>query len=396
MDYRKNIIYFNFAFFLRAMLLLQPIMLLFYQWNGLTVKDFFFFQGVFYLSSIILEIPVGYISDIISKKKLIIVSFIIYLGISILWLFSHGYYIVLAGEVCFALSKVIMDNTMSGYLSDYLNSNNQSNLMTQYYGKLNFYLSMGTTVAALIGTWLYKYYGIKVILITEILVLALAIFLMNKLPNFEHISVKDFTKHLKQYYVNVKTVFFNPKLKYYILYSGLLTSFSILFAMSFQPLMQNALCPIALFGIITCANHFVRAISGIFAGKLKFNIKKLILPLYILYILGFAFIFIVLHCKNVAIVALLLFLICIIIGVQLIFTIMHVSRLHKFVSADKRGCGMAVNNIISRTLSAFCLLSSKIFIDKAGLSLFFTVMLIIFLISSSLTVLKLFKQKEEF
>ena len=60
-----NIWKFNLALFLRAIILLSPVLLLFYQENGLTVKDLFFFQGIFYLTSILSELPVGYISDAI-------------------------------------------------------------------------------------------------------------------------------------------------------------------------------------------------------------------------------------------------------------------------------------------------------------------------------------------
>ena len=176
---------FNFAFFLRSMLLLQPVMLLFYQFNGLTIKDYFFFQGIFYLASIIFEIPVGYLSDSVSRKKLIIISFAIFWGITFLWFFCKGYYMILTGEILFALSKVIMDNTMSGYLCDFLNNNNLKDAMTKYYGKLNFYLSIGTTVAALAGTFLYEHFGFKFIIVCESVILLAAILLMQTLPNFE-------------------------------------------------------------------------------------------------------------------------------------------------------------------------------------------------------------------
>ena len=94
---------FNIALFLRAALLMQPVMLLFYQENGLSVKELFFFQGIFYLTSLIFEIPAGYLSDTISRKRVLIISFIIFLSINVLWLFCHGYYAILTGEILFAI-----------------------------------------------------------------------------------------------------------------------------------------------------------------------------------------------------------------------------------------------------------------------------------------------------
>ena len=119
-----NIIKYNLAFLLRSAMLLVPIMLLFYQENGLGVRELLYFQGIFYLTSIIVEIPVGYLSNNISRKHLLLISFSIYMGITLLWLHYHGYFIILVGEILFAISKIIMDNAMSGYLYDYLEKRN--------------------------------------------------------------------------------------------------------------------------------------------------------------------------------------------------------------------------------------------------------------------------------
>lgn len=59
----------DLACFLRSQLYLAPVLLLFYQQNGLTIADFVLFQGIFQLTGILFEIPCGYIADVISKKK---------------------------------------------------------------------------------------------------------------------------------------------------------------------------------------------------------------------------------------------------------------------------------------------------------------------------------------
>ena len=181
-----------------------------------------------------------------------------------------------------------------------------------------------------------------------------------------------------------------------ILYSGLLTSYSILFALSFQPLMQNALFPIALFGVISFCNHGMRALSGVISGKFmrNFNIRKMVVPLFILYILVFICIFKILSLTKIVTVILLLIFICAVIGIQLVFTILHISRLHKFVTIDKRGSLMAVNNFVSRIMAAIVLISSKIFIDKLGLYNFFIIVFLIFIIFSTYFIINILKLKE--
>ena len=66
----------NLACFLRSQLYLAPVLLLFYQQNGLSIADFVLFQGLFQLTGILFEIPCGYIADVISKKKVLILAFL--------------------------------------------------------------------------------------------------------------------------------------------------------------------------------------------------------------------------------------------------------------------------------------------------------------------------------
>lgn len=390
-----NIIKFNTALFLRAILLLSPIMLLFYQENGLTVKELFFFQGIFYLTAIISEIPVGYLSDTVSRKNLLITSFLIFVGFYTAWLFFHGYYVILVGEMLFAISKVMMDNAMSGYLYDYLTLNQQKPSMVKYYGYLNFYLSLGTAVGGIIGTYMYSKLGSKVVIFSEIILVLASVFLVMSLPKIKSAPKKldSISQKLKSFFSASKDLCKDVSISYYVFYSGLLTSFSILFALSFQPLMQNALFPIFLFGVVAFSNHAVRALSGVVAGKLlrNFDINKLVVPLFALYVLGFVFVFYILSSSNVALILMLLILICLIIGVQVVFTILHVSRIHKFVTIEKRGTLMAVNNFVSRVLAAIVLLSSKFFIEKSGLTQFFTIAFVVFLITGSYFMVKITK-----
>ena len=392
----KNICKFNIALFLRSMLLLSPVTLLFYQENGLTVRDLFFFQGIFYLTSIVSEIPVGYLSDTISRKKLLITSFLIFIGFYTLWLFFHGYYVILTGEILFAISKVMMDNAMSGYLYDYLSYKDNKKAMVKYYGYLNFYLSLATALAGLIGTYVYSNFGGGAVLSSEIILVTISILFVISLPSIkcpDGVSEKISNK-IKKFIIDAKLIARNISLKYYIYYSGLLTSCSILFALSFQPLMQNALFPIFLFGVVACLNHSVRAIAGIVAGRCNFEIKKLVVPLFVLYVLAFLCIFKILVLSNITVIFILFLFICVVIGVQVIFTILHVSRIHKFVSIKRRGTLMAINNFVSRALTACVLICSRLFIGKLGFASFFVIAFIFFIIFSSYLIIRIVRLKE--
>lgn len=379
-------------------MLLSPIILLFYQENGLTYKHLFLFQGIFYITSIISEIPIGYISDNKPRKLLLCGSMIIFFAVTILWLICKGFWIILIGEILMGISKVLVDNATSGYLYDYLNKNNQAQNMVKYYGYVNFYLAFGTAAAAILGSVLYMHYGSKFILTLELILSAIAIICICLLPNINNAQARSsFKRKTTKFISSTKEICANNSIKYHILYSGILTSFSILFALSFQPLMQKSLFPIFMFGVITFFNHAIRALSGIISGKLqnKLKMQKMIIPLYFSYIVAFIFIFTIINIKNIAIISLLLISICVIIGFQLLFTILHVSRLHKFVTAENRGNIMSLNNGFSRLMAAIILISSKFLMDKYSLQSFYITLFMVFIILCTHIMFKTYKATEK-
>ncbi len=393
-----NICKYNLALFLRAVLLLTPIMLLFYQDNGLTAHELFFFQGLFYFTSIISEMPIGYLSDRIKRKYILLLSFIIFFAITLLWLFYKGYYVVMLGEIMFAISKVSLDNAMSGYLYDYLEQQNKTEKMVRNYGYLNFFLALGTAVAAILGTYLYSKYGYHKILVIELFLILIGIMLVLSLPNLgvtKNTSLK-FIDEAKKFINNAKAIYGNCKIKYHIFYSGILTSMSILFALSFQPIMKNAFFPVFMFGVIAFLNHGIRALSGIVAGKWlrNLNLRYLIFPLLITYSLGFVCVFAAFGFKNITTVTLLILTLCLIIGLQLIFTILHISRCHKYINTENRGNLMSINNFISRCAAAIILLSSKLLLDKLGFQLYYGIIFVLFLIICIFLSVKTYKIKE--
>lgn len=380
----KSITFLNIALFLRAMLFLSPVILLFYVENGLTFKELFLFQGIFYLTSILIALPVGYITDVFSKKKCLITSFILFLTVVLLWYFFKGYYVILFGEIIFAISKVMMDTSTSGYLYDYLKSDSCEKLMPKYWAYINFYLALGTAIVALIGSYLYVKIGSHNILFIEIILTIVGILFLFLIKNIN--SAKKHIKTLKERYKNflygLQYVYNNKNIKYYMLYSGLLCSMSILFAMSFQPIMKFASFPIILFGVITGLNHGIRALSSFLTSRYLISCKiyNLRILLYLLYILAFFIIFITIKLKYVYIDLILLTVICLIIGLQLAFTILHVSRMHKFIETEHRGIAVSINNIIPQIISVIIFFTSNIFFKSNKFFTFYIIFFVFFVI----------------
>ena len=66
---------FNLSTFLQTQILMLPVLLLFYQENGLTAGDYFLFQGIFSITALLFEIPAGYLGDIFPRRNMLVFSF---------------------------------------------------------------------------------------------------------------------------------------------------------------------------------------------------------------------------------------------------------------------------------------------------------------------------------
>ena len=109
----------NIVSFCRVQLLL-PVLFLFYRENGISAGDFFLFQAIFTMSKVLLELPIGYISDYFSKKNILIFSFLLLVIRAVLWICFKGYWIVMIGEVLSAISASMYVASSSSYIYEYL------------------------------------------------------------------------------------------------------------------------------------------------------------------------------------------------------------------------------------------------------------------------------------
>lgn len=376
---------FNFSTFLQTQILMLPVMLLFYKENGLTAGDLFLFQGIFSISALLFEIPAGYIGDIFPRRNVLIFSYFLFLVRLILWYFFKGYWIVLIGEILYSMSKAFYSGVADGFIYDYLKSQNKTKKMLSRYGRLNFFMSLGTALASLIGPFLYEKYGFTVLIVIEIILNTISILLLFLLPEVKPVreNIKGVTARINELLCITKNTLSNPNLWPYIFYSGTIAATTMVFVWSFQPLMTVAHIPVLLFGVIYCVNHAIRGLAGLMLNfTLKtFSLNKIAKITYVLYILSFISALIIIFTKNPYIGCVLLCFICITIGFQLTFTLGSIARLHTFVPSSVRSTSSSANNLISRFLAGVMLILFKVVLDGISLEWSFIVYLLLFLSS---------------
>ncbi len=390
---------FNLSVFLQTQIFMLPVLLLFYQQNGLTVGDFFLFQGIFSLTALLFEIPAGYIGDIFPRKNILILSYVLFLMRLVLWLFfAHlGYWIILAGEILYSASKAFYSGVADGYVYDYLKESGTTHKMLEKYGCLNFFMSIGTAISSLLGAYFYgtfsKWtqahwghdYGFLILILIEIVFNTAALLLLFALPKLPSAKTKvtGLWEKYKDLFHITRRALRNPDIKYHMFYSGLLAGTTMVFVWSFQPLMTTALIPVSLFGVVYFANHFFRAVASYFLHKTMrfFSLPAFGVVTFIMFALSFLLAVEMAHVgqPNVWISFGILFFICLTIGFQLTFTLASTTRIHTLISSDIRSTVVSVNYMIGRMCAGFFLILFKVLLDGVSMQTTFMVAFGVFL-----------------
>lgn len=399
---------YNIAAFLRSQLFLLPVLLFFYQENGLSVGDFYLIQGLIVFFAFLFEIPAGYLGDIFPRKYILITAYALFLGRLFLWIFFRGFEIILIGEFLYSCSKACFDSVSSSFIYDILKKNNEEKKMVKAYSNFNAAMYIGTGIAALLGAGLYEKLGSHVLLISEFVIYSTAILLLSMLPN-AHIPVKDHVvnlkERLKKFWVAVRYILKSRKYCYLVLFSGFMVGVSHFFFWSFQPLMKssginpsvsltdladsigwdarvfgeatwnylvslNWLDYIKVMGVVIFINNVIRSSFSYFAASVAKKISLFTLGniSFGLEIIGCALSFILMKMGHISPLNCLLFIIflCVCIGLQLMFTISHISRLHRLINPKIRSLSSSVNMMTGRLLTSIMLMAPKFLLKNEG------------------------------
>lgn len=135
----------NQAFFL------MPIIVLFFQENGLTIQQVFVLQGLFSLTSMVLEIPSGYLSDRWGRKHTMITGSVFGIAGILMYALSTTFWGFLVGEVFFAVMLSFYSGTADAMVSDTLIEIDRFEENRRAIGQLHFFGLLSQAIASVIG-----------------------------------------------------------------------------------------------------------------------------------------------------------------------------------------------------------------------------------------------------
>ena len=132
-------------------MLYMPIVVPFYESNGLSMKDIMVLQAVYSVAIVILEIPSGYLADVIGRKKTLIIGAVFgTLGFAT-YSFSHGLAGFMVAEIILGIGQSCVSGADSAMLYDSLLEKGAEKKYTRFEGRVTSLGNVAEAIAGIMG-----------------------------------------------------------------------------------------------------------------------------------------------------------------------------------------------------------------------------------------------------
>ncbi len=259
---------------LSGMFFSVPIMVLFWQDNGLNLTEIMILQSIFSIFVVILEIPTGYFADMYGRKNtLVLASFS---GLIAMTIYSLGYifFHFLIAEIFFAFALSFTSGTITAFVYDTLKDLNREKEYKKIWGNILFYGMMTIAFANILGGFIAKI-NLRYTLYASIPFFALMI--PMALSMHEPLRHKLVFKkgYLKKIFKTIKFNFReNNKLKWIVIYSGVIYAFNQSALWFYQPYFKLIGLDIVYFGFVFASFQIIAAMSSKYAHKIEEKIGQ--------------------------------------------------------------------------------------------------------------------------
>lgn len=254
-------------------MLYMPIVVPFYESNGLSMKDIMLLQAVYSVAIVILEIPSGYLADVIGRKKTLVLGAMFGILGFTCYSFSFGFWGFLVAEIILGFGQSCVSGADSAMLYDSLLEKGKEKEYTRFEGKITSLGNMAEAVAGIAGGLLATI-TLRVPYIAQSFVAFMALPAALTLVEPQR-KVPLVKASLGEVFRIARFALFEDRpLRRNILFSAITGTATLTMAWFAQPYFEYTLIDIAWFGILWTALNLTVALSSYWAHRLEVKLGQ--------------------------------------------------------------------------------------------------------------------------
>lgn len=254
---------------LYSLMFFTPIIVLFYQNNGLSLTQIMIIQSINSVIWILMEIPSGYFADVVGRKQSLMITGVFATLAMLIFGLGNNFFHFLAASLFWALAGVFISGADSAFIYDTLKDLNRENTYKKVWGNTVFCYSIGVSVASIVGGLLgginFRYPFFAMLPFYLILIpLSLSFYEPKR---HRMISSKN---HIYDLLKSIKlSAFKNKNIRQLLIYSAVITSAIDISYYLYQPYFKLSGLDIVYFGIVFAAFNIIYALSAKYSHSLE-------------------------------------------------------------------------------------------------------------------------------
>lgn len=268
--------------------LVMPIVVLFYQENGLTMSQIFLLKSIYSIAMVATELPSGYLADVWGCRKTLLLGAILGTVGIIIYSLSAGFVMFAFAEITLGIGFSFVSGADSALLYDSLKAENREDEYIKYEGRIT---SAGNFAEALAGVagGLLATISLRTPYYFQIFVAASAIPAALFLKEPQHVLDKV-RLTLTEIVTVVKMTYQQKEMRSAIMVSSFTGAATLTFAWFVQPYFQKAGVPVSIFGILWTLLNLSAGIFSMFSYRIERLLGKRNSILFIVITLSLGFI----------------------------------------------------------------------------------------------------------
>jgi MFS family permease len=254
-------------------MLYMPIVVPFYESNGLMMKDIMILQAVYSIAIVILEVPSGYLADVWGRKKTLLLGAILGVFGFACYGISHGFVGFLIAEIILGIGQSCVSGADSAMLYDSMMEVKEEKQYSRFEGRITSLGNFAEAIAAIIG-------GLLATITLRTPYIAQTIIALIAVP--AAITLKEPVRHIKlasSGFLEVIGIarfalFENRELRRNILFSAFTGCATLTMAWFVQPFFKYSEIDIKWFGFLWAALNLIVGIASLMAYGIEKRIGQ--------------------------------------------------------------------------------------------------------------------------
>ncbi|MDC0357233.1 MFS transporter [Oligoflexia bacterium] len=325
----------------------MPIIVIFFQDNGIALKEVFILKAIFSVVALILEIPSGYFADVFGRKAAHIWGGVFFLGAYLIYCLAGSFWWFAGAEVSLGIGISLLSGSGEALAYDSLLALGQEHRYRGLEGRMITISSFSEAIGGILGGFL-AVSSLRTPFYLEALILACFVGVSLTLVEPPRAKLKQGVSRLVQLKQALAyALFTNKELKWLLIYSAVSGCATYMIAWLAQPYMESVAFPLAFFGLAWAFFHLVMGCVSWYADRIVSLIgeRRTLALLPVLIGLGY---FCLSACQNIWGVAFILIL-YLVRGIRLPLTREYINRL---TTSESRATVLSLVSFLLRIIFA--------------------------------------------